>query len=179
VDARGKSIVLIGMMGAGKSSVGRSLQHHAGLDLFDLDKTVAKSFNLTIPEIFEKFGEEKFREAETAALREFAPERPTIVVTGGGTILRNENVDLLKRLGFIVWLQADEGTLFERASRRGNRPLLRTENPRARMEALLAERTPLYERAADFRVDTSQMSHDEVANWILARIEEHHESGTR
>ncbi len=172
MDSRGKSIVLIGMMGAGKSSVGRWLQRRAGLDLFDLDKTVAKRFGLTIPEIFEKFGEEKFREAETEALRAFTPEKPTIVVTGGGTILRNENVDLLKRLGFIIWLQADEGTLFERASRRGNRPLLRTENPRKRMEELLSERIPLYERAADFRVDTSTMKQDEVADWILKRIEE-------
>jgi shikimate kinase len=172
VDARGKSIVLIGMMGAGKSSVGRCLCQRAGLELFDLDEAVANRFGLTIPDIFEKFGQEKFREAETEVLRAFAPEKPTIVVTGGGTVLRNENVDLLKTLGFVVWLEADEGTLFERATRRGNRPLLRTENPRARMETLLHERTPLYERAADLRVDTSTMNHDEVADCILKRIEE-------
>jgi shikimate kinase len=172
VDVRGKSIVLIGMMGAGKSSVGRLLQHRTGLEPVDVDEVVRDKFGLTIAEVFEKFGEEKFREAETEVLRELTPTKAAIVVTGGGTILRNENVDLLRRLGTIVWLQADDGTLFERATRRGNRPLLRTENPRAAMERLLAERNPLYERAADVRIDTSAMNHDQVVDAILRAVEE-------
>lgn len=160
------------MMGAGKSSVGRCLQKRTGLALFDLDDAVAKRFGLTIPEIFDQFGEEKFRETETDVLRGFMPDKPTIVVTGGGAILRNDNVDLLKRLGFVVWLDADEGTLFERASRRGNRPLLRAENPRAAMETLLRERLPLYQAAADMRLDTSRLSHDEIAGAVLKEVEE-------
>lgn len=171
VESRGKSVVLIGMMGAGKSSVGRALQRRTGLELFDLDGTIAKWFGLTIAEIFDQFGEEKFREAETEALRAFSPNKSAIVVTGGGTVLRKENVDLLKGLGTVIWLDADEGTLFERASRRGNRPLLRAENPRARMETLLRERVPLYQATADFRVDTSRLSHDEVADEILRGVE--------
>jgi shikimate kinase len=172
VELAAKSIVLIGMMGAGKSSVGRCLQRRTGLELFETDEAVSRKFGLSIPEIFAQFGEEKFRQAETDVLREFAPLKVAIVVTGGGTILREENIDLLQRLGFVVWLDADEATLFARATRRGHRPLLQTENPRARLESLLREREALYKRAADLRIDTSTISHEEVADAILSQIEE-------
>jgi len=160
------------MMGAGKSCVGRSLQRRTGLDLFDTDDAVAKKFGLSIAEVFKRFGEEKFRRAETEVLQEFSPARAAIVVTGGGTILRQENVDLLQRLGFLVWLDADEETLFGRATRRADRPLLQTENPRARLAALVAERNPLYARAADLRIDTSTMNHDQVADLVLSKVQE-------
>ena len=140
------------MMGAGKSSVGRCLQRRTGLARFDTDELVAKKFALSIPEIFAKHGEENFRNAETKALRDLPNENAVIIVTGGGIVLREENVDLLKQLGTIVWLDADEETLFERASRRGNRPLLQTENPRASLAEMLQNRTPLYEKAADLRI---------------------------
>jgi shikimate kinase len=172
VDRLGQSIVLIGMMGAGKSSIGNYLQRRTGLDLFDTDEAVAKKLGLSIPEIFERLGEQKLRQTETDVLQTFGSTKPAIVVTGGGTILRQENVNFLKRLGHIVWLDAGEATLFERATRRGNRPLLQTENPRARFSALLRERNPLYERAADVRIDTSTMDHEQVTDAILSRIEE-------
>src|SRR5467141_3633875 len=126
-----KSIVLIGMMGAGKSSVGRCLQQRTGLAGLDTDEMVTAQFGIPIAQIFEEHGEERFRIAETEVLRKLAPERPAIVVTGGGIVLRAENIDLLKQLGTIVWITADEATLFERASRRNDRPLLQKENPRA------------------------------------------------
>src|SRR5882762_511168 len=113
-----KSIVLIGMMGAGKSSVGRCLQRRIGLARFDVDEMLAAQFGIPIVDIFVMVGEEKFRDAETNVLRRLVPDRPSIIVTGGGIILRPENVDLLKKLGTIIWLKADEATLFERASRR-------------------------------------------------------------
>src|SRR5439155_26751072 len=113
-----KSIVLIGMMGAGKSSVGRCLQRGIGLALFDTDEIVASKFGLSIPEIFSKYGEDRFREVETEALAELAPAESAIIVTGGGIVLREENIDLIKRLGTVVWLAAEEDTLFERPSRR-------------------------------------------------------------
>lgn len=158
-------------MGAGKSSVGRCLQRRTGLARFDIDEVVTAKFALSIPEIFAQHGEEHFREAETQALRELSPTQPTIIVTGGGIVLRDENVDLLKRLGVVVWLEAKEETLFERASRRGNRPLLETENPRARLSELLRTRSPLYAKAADIRVDTTTLTHDQVADLILVEIE--------
>jgi len=171
VNCAGKSIVLIGMMGAGKSSVGRCLQQRTGLARFDTDELVAAKFQLPIPEIFAKHGEEKFRDAETAALRELAPTQPAIIVTGGGVVLRDENIDFLKQLGLVVWLEASEKTLFERASRREDRPLLQTENPRARLAELLQARAPLYAKAADIRVDTTRLTHDEVADFVLSEVE--------
>ena len=115
---RGDAIVLIGFMGAGKSSVGRTLARITGLSRFDTDEMVAGRFGLTIPEIFASHGEETFREAETVALRELSKKSQTIVVTGGGIVLRPENVTLLQELGTIVYLSADEETLFARISRR-------------------------------------------------------------
>jgi shikimate kinase len=167
-----KSIVLVGMMGAGKSSVGRSLQRQSGLGRLDIDEILVAEFGMPITEIFEKHGEEKFRDAETEVLRRLAPDRPAIIVTGGGIVLRQENVNLLKTVGTVVWLAADEATLFERAARRDHRPLLQKENPRAVFSKLFRERESLYAAAADIRIDTSRMAHDEVAETILNKIEE-------
>ena len=167
-----KSIVLVGMMGAGKSSVGRCLQRRTGLARIDTDEIVAAGFGMTISEIFEKHGENVFRDAETNTLRRLAPPRPAIVVTGGGIVLRQENVDLLKQLGTIVWLTANESVLFERASRRDTRPLLQKDNPRDVFGDLFRKREPLYTSAADLKIDTSSRSHDQVADAILEKIEQ-------
>ncbi len=160
------------MMGAGKSSVGRALERRTGLTRLDTDEMVAARFGMSISEIFEKDGEEKFRDAETETLRNLAPDRAAIIVTGGGIILRSENVDLLKRLGAIVWLNGDETTLFERASRRNARPLLQEDDPRAIFSELLRKRAPIYKTAADFEIDTSNLTHDQVAETILIKMEE-------
>lgn len=167
-----KSIVLVGMMGAGKSSVGRCLQRRTGLARIDIDETVATEVGMPIPQIFEQYGEEKFRDAETEVLRKLAPDRPVIIVTGGGIVLRSENVDLLKKLGTVFWLTADEETLFERASRRNDRPLLLKENPRKIFAELFSKRQPLYAAAADFQIHTSAKTHDEVAETIFNKLEE-------
>ena len=168
---RGDSIVLIGFMGAGKSSVGRTLARMSGLPRFDTDEMVAARFGLTISEIFESQGEEAFRRAEAEALRELAGKRGAIITTGGGILLRPENADLVRQLGTVVHLEADEETLFRRINRRTTRPLLRTENPRATLTELLQLRMPLYQAAADIEVDTSHLTHDQVAKKILNYIE--------
>jgi shikimate kinase len=170
VDQPGKSIVLIGMMGAGKSYVGRCLQRRTKLALVDTDDIVASKFGISIPEIFSKYGEQGFREAETQALRELVPAKPTIIVTGGGIVLREKNVDFLKRLGVIVWLDGNEETLFERASRARTRPLLQGENPRETFTQLLQLRLPLYAKVAQVRVDTSVLTDEEVAVAILTKL---------
>jgi shikimate kinase len=159
-------------MGAGKSSLGRTLARITGLPRFDTDEMIAARFGLTISEIFEAHGEEKFREVETDTLRELSGKGQAIVVTGGGIVLRPGNVELLRALGIIVHLRADETTLFKRISRRTTRPLLRTENPRATVTELLRGRLPLYGSAADIEVDTSALTHDEVAKIILEKIEQ-------
>ncbi|MEY2482641.1 MAG: shikimate kinase [Verrucomicrobiota bacterium] len=171
MTGRGQSIVLIGFMGAGKSSAGRALGRKTGLPRFDTDEMVSTRFALPVSEIFARFGEEKFREAETDALRQLANKGPAVIVTGGGIVLRPENVKLLRELGTLVCLEVDEETLFRRISRRATRPLLQTENPRATMAELWRIREPLYRDAADVRLDTSRLTHDEVADAILRKIE--------
>src|ERR1044072_8767568 len=118
---------------------------------------------MAIGEIFEKHGEEKFREAETEALRGLSGKGAAIIVTGGGMVLRPENRAILRELGAIIHLSADEETLFARISRRSTRPLLRTENPRQTLNELLGARLPLYREVADTEVDTSTLTHDGVA----------------
>ena len=170
MNQRGNAIVLIGFMGAGKSSVGRTLARTTGLPRFDTDEMIVARFGLTVAEIFEKHGEEEFREAETEALRELAGQGAAIVVTGGGMVLRPENRQLLRALGFVIHLWADEETLFSRISRRSTRPLLKTENPHATVAELLRKRLPLYREVADAEVDTTPLSHDEVAERILQSV---------
>jgi shikimate kinase len=170
VDQVFPSIVLIGMMGAGKSSVGRCLHRRTGLSLLDVDKLVASNFGLSIPKIFAEYGEKKFRDAETEVLRHLANREQAIIVTGGGVVLREENVGILKSHGVIVWLDGDEETLFCRASRNRNRPLLRTKNPRRTFSEILCDRRPVYENVADIRVDISALTNEEVTVAILTKF---------
>jgi shikimate kinase len=165
-----RSIVLIGMMGAGKSSVGNCLRRQTGLGLLDTDEIVASKFGMSIPEIFAKHGEKKFREAETEAIRRMRTEKQAIIVTGGGIVLRKENVDILRSQAVIVWLDGDEETLFVRAFRKQNRPLLQTKSPRKTFCRILRARRPLYANIADIRVDTSVLTDEEVAVAILAKL---------
>ena len=170
VSGRRKSIALIGMMGVGKSSVGACLHRRTDLALLDIDEVVASRFQMSISKIFAEHGEEKFREAETEVLRRMHIEEQTIIVTGGGIVLRKENVQFLKTKTLVVWLDGDEETLFARASRKKNRPLLQTENPRKSFSEILSARRPLYAKIADIRVNTSVLTDEEVALAILAKL---------
>ena len=170
VSGRRKSIALIGMMGVGKSSVGVCLHRRTDLALLDIDEVVASRFQMSIPEIFAEHGEEKFREAETEVLRRMHIEEQTIIVTGGGIVLRKENVQFLKTKTLVVWLDGDEETLFARASRKKNRPLLQTKNPRKSFSEILSARRTLYAKIADIRVNTSVLTDEEVALAILAKL---------
>lgn len=172
MTGRGQFIVLIGFMGAGKSSTGKALARKTGLPLFDTDEIVSKRFGLSVTEIFIQLGEEEFRNAETMALKQLAEAAAAIIVTGGGIVLRPENVQMLRGLGRVVSLEADEETLFRRISRRATRPLLETKDPRATMAELLRVRAPLYHAVADVRLDTSRLTHDEVADAILKSLED-------
>jgi shikimate kinase len=162
------------MMGAGKSSVGRCLCERTTLPLFDTDKMVASKFGMPISEIFSKHGENKFREAEMEALQSLAASEPVVIVTGGGIVMREENFDLLKRLGTVVWLDADQETLLKRASRTGNRPLLQHKNPKKAFTQMLRARLPLYTKVADIRIDTSVLTDEEVALAILSKFKKYY-----
>jgi len=166
----GKAIVLIGFMGAGKSSVGRALARATGWPVYDTDAMIEMHFGSSIAEIFASRGETEFRLIESETLAAIS-DAAAIIVTGGGAVLRAENVRHMKRIGTIVYLTADEETLFERTSRRPIRPLLETENPRATMAALLLKREPLYRAAADLTVNTTVLRQGEVADTILQKME--------
>jgi shikimate kinase len=140
------------------------------LALHDTDEVVASKFGKSIPEIFAEHGEKKFRQAETEALQSLPTTEQTIIVTGGGIVLRESNIEILKRLGAIVWLDGNEETLFARASRKRNRPLLQTENPRKSFAQILCARRPLYANIADIRVATSVLTDEEVAVAIMAKL---------
>jgi shikimate kinase len=170
VNQAGRSIALIGMMGAGKSAVGDCLQRRTGFAHFDTDEMVCLKFGMPISEIFSAHGEKKFREAETEALQKVRSNQRAIIVAGGGIVLREGNIDLLKRLGAVVWLEADEETLFNRAWRPRNRPLLQGKNPRKAFAQMLQARLPLYAKVADIRVDTSVLTDEEVAVAILIKL---------
>jgi shikimate kinase len=158
------------MMGMGKSVVGKALEQKTGLPRFDTDEIISSKSNMPITEIFSTHGEEHFRNLETGTLRSMSPEEPAIIVTGGGIVQRAENIDLLRQLGTVVWLDADEATLRTRIRKLSDRPLLQTANPREALSELLAAREPLYRRAADLRVDVSQKNPEEIAELILDNI---------
>jgi shikimate kinase len=158
------------MMGMGKSVVGKALEQKTGLPRFDTDEIISSKSKMPITEIFSTHGEEHFRNLETETLRSMSLEEPAIIVTGGGIVLRAENMDLLRQLGTVVWLDADEATLRTRIRGLSDRPLLQTANPRAALSELLAAREPLYRRAADLRVDVSQKNTQQIAELILENI---------
>ena len=158
------------MMGAGKSSVGACLRRRTGLGLLDTDEIVASKFGMSIPEVFTRYGEKTFREAETEVLRHMRTEEQSIMITGGGILLRKENVEILRSQAVLVWLDGNEETLFARASRKRNRPLLQTKNPRKTFSQILGARRPLYAQIADVRMDTSVLTEEEVAVAILAKL---------
>jgi shikimate kinase len=166
----GPAIVLIGFMGSGKSTVSKQLALRTGMPRYDTDEMITTKTGMPITEIFAQRGEAEFRLLETEALAE-VPEHAAIVVTGGGVVLRPENVTRLKELGLVVNLSATEQILFERISRRDTRPLLKTANPRETLAELWRVREPLYREAADFTLDTSRLRHREVADAILSHIE--------
>ena len=143
MNKRGRAIVLIGFMGSGKSSAGRILARKTGWPRFDTDEIIATRFGRSIAESFAEFGEEKFRDAETEVLKGIAADAAAVIVTGGGIVLRPDNVELLRRLGTVAHLEANEETLFRRVSRRTTRPLLQSENPRTTLAELLRIRLPI------------------------------------
>ena len=141
-----------------------------GLALLDIDEVVASNFGMSIPEIFAEHGEKTFRDAETDALRRVRTKEQTIIITGGGIVLRKKNVEILKKQAAIVWLDGDEETLFARASRKQNRPLLQTKDPRKTFSQIVGARRPLYANIANIRVDTSALTDEEVAVAILTKL---------
>ncbi len=165
------NIVLCGMMGAGKSSVGRRIARLMHREWLDTDRLIADKYG-KISDIFAQHGEAYFRALETETVRELAEKDGLVISTGGGLVLATENVELLKRNGKIIFLRASAAAILSRVRDDGSRPLLSGEGREERLNVLLKERTPVYERVADYIVNTDGKSVDRVAREILARIKE-------
>ena len=164
----GKSTILIGFMGAGKSSVGRALARRSGIPLLDTDKEIERKQGMTISRMFETQGEESFRKAETEFIQSLlAREDAMVISVGGGLPLREENQVLLRKLGTVVYLQVQPDTVLRRLRGDTARPLLRGGDVRERVEHLLWQRAPIYRQAAHMVVDTDHKTPDEIAAEIL------------
>lgn len=162
---------LVGPMGSGKSTVGLELAEGLGVAFLDLDEAIEAAAGQSIPAIFETEGETGFRGREEAALQELAArDEPMVVATGGGVVLREANRRRMADAGTVVYLHAPVDTLLERVKGDTNRPLLQVADPRAKLEALQAERDPLY-READLTVETAGRTPAEIADEVLARLD--------
>src|SRR5256714_5122801 len=170
MNAADNAFALIGFRGGEKSAVGRGLSRRGGWPRHDTDERIREQFGISIPDIFARHGEPAFRDAETALLKTLQRGLAGIVVTGGGIILREENVRSLRGMGRIIWLDADEEILWQRALRHSTRPLLQAPDPRARFAELLRERLPRYQTAADHRINASRSSIAAVTDEIIALL---------
>jgi shikimate kinase len=167
-----KNIFLIGFMGAGKSSVGRILSDTLNLAYCDIDEEIEERYEMKIYEIFQKFGEDYFRDIETQALRDILNDTRRVIATGGGVVLREENWEIMERAGITVYLRASLDSLWSRIKDDADnvefRPLLLVKDPLKRMSELLSARIQLYEKAAEI-VDTDNLAPEEVAKRIIEK----------
>jgi len=166
------NIVLIGMRGSGKTAVGKLLAKRLGKQFIEMDELIVQRVGLDIPEIVKRYGWEKFREVEEEVTREVAELDNVVNATGGGVVTREKNVRELKKKGKLVWLKASADTLLRRIGDDQYRPSLTGRSPQEDLEAVLAERTPIYERVADFIIDTEGKSPEEVAETIAKQYSE-------
>jgi len=166
-----KNIVLVGFMGTGKTEVGKILSKKLGYALIDADTEIEKRQNMAITEIFRQQGEPAFRDIEADVIKQLSGMKKNVISTGGGAVLRQENIDNLRANGVIVCLSATPETILQRTSVNNDRPLLQTENPLQKIKELLEYRRPYYEKA-DIMIDTENKSPLEVAEEIIKAVDE-------
>jgi shikimate kinase len=169
---RPQNIILIGLMGCGKSTVGRILAKRIRFQFVDTDELIESRSGREIRDIFRTDGEAAFRQIEAVTIESIAHMSRCIIATGGGAVLNPANRAALKRTGLVVWLTASIDTLFERVSRNTRRPLLHTPDPKQTLADLMAQRETLYRETADAVFDTSTMELDDVAAAIESRVRE-------
>lgn len=167
-----KTVVLVGLMGAGKSTVGRRLAEYLDLPFVDSDDEIEAAADMTIPEIFERFDEKYFREGETRVIARLLMDKPCILATGGGAFMSDENRALIAENGVSVWIDADIETLWDRVQGKPGRPLLQNDNAKEVLTKLLETRTPTY-ATADISVKSRHgQLHEKVVKSIVAALTE-------
>ena len=168
----GRTIVMVGMMGAGKSSIGRRLAHRLAMPFADADTEIEQAANETITEIFERHGEAYFRDGERRVIQRLLDGAPKVLATGGGAFIQADTRAAIKAKAISIWLKADRDLLLSRVRRRNNRPLLRAGDPAEVIEQLIAERYPVYAEAA-IHIQSRDVAHDAVIDDILAALAEY------
>ena len=163
-----RNIFLVGLMGAGKTTVGRMLAKRLGLGFVDSDREIENRTGVVVPTIFEIEGEEGFRKREAQAIADLTALSGHVLATGGGAVLRQENRENLKANGFVVYLNAPPQVLWERTRHDKNRPLLKVEDPLRKLQELFVVRDPLYREVADYIVDDGK-GNAQVVVQMLAR----------
>lgn len=164
-----KNIVLTGFMGTGKTEISKELQKILGWNVVDVDAEIEKAQNMEISEIFKQFGEPRFREIEKDKIEDVSKNKNMIISTGGGAVLKEENISALRRNGIIVCLTANPETILKRISNNNERPLLQVDDPLEKIKELLKIRKPYYEKA-DITIDTDGKTPGAAAKEIIERI---------
>lgn len=164
-----RSIVLVGLMGAGKTTIGRRVAQRLGLAFVDADVEIERAAGETIPEIFERRGEATFREGERRVIARLLEDGPQVLATGGGAFMDETTRENISARGISVWLRADLDVLMRRVLRRNNRPLLKQGDPHATMERLIGERYPVYAQA-DVTVESIEGPHEIVVDDVINQI---------
>lgn len=171
----GRTLVMVGMMGAGKSSVGRRLAARLSINFSDADSEIEKAANATINEIFERHGEAYFRDGERRVIQRLLDGKQKVLATGGGAFINPETRAAIMANAISIWLMADRDVLMSRVKRRSNRPLLKTDDPEAVIQRLLDERNPYYAEAT-IHVQSRDVAHDVVIDEILLALANHLET---
>ena len=160
-----RSIVVIGLMGAGKSTIGKRLAQMLGLSFIDADTEIETVSRMTIPELFAAYGEPEFRDLERRVIKRILRTGPRVLATGGGAFMNEATRKTIAKSGVSVWLKAELDVLMERVGRKGNRPLLKTDDPRATMQSLMDQRYPVYAEA-----DVTVLSRDEKKDVMVIEV---------
>ena len=165
-----RTVALVGLMGAGKSTVGRRLAERLGRSFYDSDNEIEKAAGLSVADILSLHGEEEFRRGEHQVLKRLLDEKPHILATGGGAYLNPETRDLMREKAVTIWLNADLETLWKRVSRRNHRPLLRRPDAKEVLSNLFDERRPIYQ-LADLTVHSVDGPHSKTVSAIIKALE--------
>lgn len=165
----GRSIVLVGLMGAGKSTIGRRLAQKLGLAFVDADAEIEQAAGKSVVDIFKDHGEQYFREGERKVIARLLESGPQVLATGGGAYMNEETRRNIARLGISVWLKADVSLLMKRVRRRDTRPLLKAEDPERIMSDLIEARYPIYSQA-DITVESRDIPHSSIVSDVIRSL---------